>query len=115
MALNTMSPRKWIVGLVFVIVVLALTLLLVRRSKGEEYRRYSSLDGRFQVVVFRLPGAFAMPGGSPDAPGYIQLRDAQTGRVLHEQEVEMVQLVDHVEWSATNVYIRLLANWSLPG
>jgi peroxiredoxin len=109
-----MSPRKWIVGLVFVIVVLALTLMLVRRSKGEEYRRYSSPDGRFRVVVFRIPSAFAMPGGSSDAPGYIQLKDAKTGRVLREQEVELVQLVDHVEWSATNVCIRLLADWSLP-
>ena len=109
-----MSLQKWIVGSVSVIVVLALTLMMVRRSKGEEYRRYSSPDGRFQVVVYRIPSSFTMPGGSSDAPGYIQLHDAQAGRVLREQEVEMVQLVDHVEWSATNVCVRLLADWSLP-
>ncbi len=55
-----------------------------------------------------------MPGQSSDAPGYFQLHDARTGRVLRERSVEMVQLVDRIEWSTTNVDVRLLADWSLP-
>lgn len=102
------------VGLVFVGMVVILTFILLGRPKGEEHRRYSSPDGRFQIVVFRIPTAFAMPGQSSDAPGYFQLLDRQTGQVLREQEVEMVQLVDRIEWSATNVMVRLLADWSLP-
>ncbi len=109
-----MSTRKRMVGLVFVGMVVILTFILLGRPKGEEYRRYSSPDGRFQIVVFRIPTAFAMPGQSSDAPGYFQLLDTQTGRVLREQEVEMVQLVDRIEWSATNVMVRLLAVRSLP-
>ncbi|MGC3958224.1 MAG: hypothetical protein QM813_09890 [Verrucomicrobiota bacterium] len=109
-----MRARKWIAGFVVIGVALAVTLMLLRRPKGEEYRRYSSPDGRFQIVVFRIPTAFARPGGSSDAPGYFRLLDAHTGKVLREQEVEMVQLVDQIEWSATNVEVRLLADWSLP-
>jgi hypothetical protein len=102
------------IGLVVAGVALVVTFMILRRPKSEEYRRFSSPDGRFQIAVFRIPTAFAMPGGSSDAPGYFQLVDTQTGRVLREQTVEMVQLADHVTWSATNVDVRLLADWSLP-
>jgi hypothetical protein len=102
------------VGLAIAGVALVVAFMLLRRPQGEEYRRYSSPDGRFQIVVFRIPTSFAMPGGSADAPGYFQLLETQTGRVLREQAVEMVQLADHVTWSATNVEVRLLADWSLP-
>lgn len=86
----------------------------VRRPRGEDYRRYESPDGRFQIAVFRLPTFFAMPGGGSDAQGHFVLLEKQTGRVLREQAVEMVQLVDEVTWSATNVQVGILADWSLP-
>ena len=81
---------------------------------AEEYRTFASPDGRFEIVVYRIPSRIAMPGQSSDSPGYFQLRDARTGRVLRECSVEMVQFVDRIEWSATNVDVRLLADWSLP-
>jgi hypothetical protein len=95
-------------------VLIAFGLRAWRRSGAEEYRTFASSDGRFQLVVFRIPTGFAMPGQSSDAPGYFQLRDARTGRVLRERSVEMVQLVDRIEWSPTNVHVPLLADWSLP-
>jgi hypothetical protein len=102
------------IGLVVVGVVIVAAFMFLARPKAEEYRRYSSPDGRFQIAVFRIPTSFAMPGGGSDARGYFQLLDTYTGQVLREQKVEMVQLVDHIEWSATNVDVRLLADWSLP-
>ena len=95
-------------------VVLAVSLAFWRRPRAQEYRRYSSPDGRFQIVVFRKPSSFAMPGQGSDAPGFFQLRVVRTGRVLRQREVETVQLVDRIEWSATNVDVHLLADWSLP-
>jgi hypothetical protein len=85
-----------------------------RRSGAEEHWRFTSSGGRFEIVVHRIPSSFAMRGGSSDAPGYFQLRDTRTGRVLQEQSVEMVQLVDQIHWSATNVEVHLLAAWKLP-
>ncbi len=85
-----------------------------RRSGAEEYRTFASPDGRFQIVVYRIPSRSSFPGQSSDAPGYFQLLDARTGRVLRERSVEMVQLVDQIEWSPTNVGVRLLADWRLP-
>ena len=36
------------------------------------------------------------------------------GQVLRERSVDMVQLVDRIEWSPTRVEVRLLADWVLP-
>ena len=95
-------------------VLVAFGFRVGRRSGAEEYRTFASPDGRFKIVVYRIPTRIAMPGQSSDSPGYFQLHDSRTGRVLQERSVEMVQLVDRIEWSRTNVDIRLLADWSLP-
>jgi hypothetical protein len=115
--MSTRTFPKRLVAVLAVLIVgvfVALGLRAWRRSGAEEYRRFASPDGRFQIVVFRIPSRVSMPGQSSDAPGYFQLRDARTGRVLRESSVEMVQLVDRIEWSPTNVDVRLLADWSLP-
>jgi hypothetical protein len=113
----TRTVPKWLVVVLAVLIVgvlVAFGLRAWRRSGAEEYRTFASPDGRFQIVVYRIPTGVAMPGQSSDAPGYFQLRDTRTGRVLRERSVEMVQLVDRIEWSPTNVDVRLLAEWSLP-
>jgi len=103
-----------VLAVLIVGVLVAFGLRARRRSRAEQYRTFASPDGRFEIVVYRIPNRVAMPGQSSDAPGYFQLRDARTGRVLRERTVEMVQLVDQIEWSPTNVEVRLLANWRLP-
>jgi hypothetical protein len=55
-----------------------------------------------------------MPGQSSDAPGFVRLYDLRSGRILQEKDVEMVQLIDQFEWSSTNLYIKLFADWKLP-
>jgi hypothetical protein len=115
MSIRTFS--RWLMAVLAVLMVgvlVAFCLRAWRRSGAEEYRTFASPDGRFQIVVYRIPTGAAMPGQSSDAPGYFQLRDMRTGRVLRERSVEMVQLVDQIEWSPTNVDVRLLADWSLP-
>ena len=112
--MNTHTVPKWLIAVIVIGVILAASFGFWRRPRADEYRRYSSPDGRFEIIVFRTPTSSTMPGQSSDAPGYFQLRDAQTGRVLRERQVEMVQLVDQIEWSATNVDVRLLADWKLP-
>ena len=102
-------PAVLVVG-----VLVAFGLRARRRAGAEEYRTFTSPDGCFQIVVYRIPAGVAMPGQSSDAPGFFQLRDARTGRVLRERSVELVQLVDRIEWSPTNVEIRLFADWRLP-
>lgn len=84
------------------------------RSRAEEYKSYTSPNGRFKVVVYRIPTQFAMPGQAGDAPGFVRLYDQRMGRVLQEKDVEMVQNIDQLEWSATNLHIKLFADWRLP-
>jgi hypothetical protein len=115
-----MSKLKLPRRLIGMIVAVTLTACVVtglhylRRSGARQHRIFPSPDNRFQIVVYRVPALFALPGQSSDAPGYFQLRETQSGRVLKESSVEMVQLVERVEWSPTHVNVHLLADWSLP-
>jgi len=100
---------------VFVVVALAaFGLRAWYRSSAAEYRSYMSPDGRFKMVVYRLPMLMAMPGQSSDAPGFVRLYDQRSGRILQQKDVEMVQMIDQFEWSSTNLYIKLFADWRLP-
>jgi hypothetical protein len=110
--------RKWVL---LIPAVLALVFLLpmgwraARRLVAYEYRTYHSPDRRFQIVLYNFPTFFGtMPGQGSDASGYFQLRDSQTGRVLEDQDVDMVQMVELVEWSPNQVRIGILADWTLP-
>jgi hypothetical protein len=83
-------------------------------SKAEEYRSFVSPDGRFKMVVYRVPTESAIPGQAGDAPGFVRLYDQRTGRILEQKDVEMVQLIDQFEWSTTNLSIKFFADWRLP-
>ncbi len=79
----------------------------------EEYRSFLSPDGNYRVVVLREPVWHAvMPGQAGDAPGVVRLY--RQGEVLQETKVDMVSRVQHVEWTADSVEIKLIAEWELP-
>lgn len=84
------------------------------KARAEEYRSYLSPDGRFKMVIYRIPMETAMPGQASDAPGFVRLYDQRTGRILQQKDVEMVQMINQFEWSSTNLYIKLFADWRLP-
>jgi len=91
---------KWPIAVIGALVLVGLAMFGLhawRKTGTEVDRTFASPDGRFQIVVFRTASRFAMPGQSSDAPGYFQLRDARTGRVLRERSVEMVQFIERVE------------------
>lgn len=84
------------------------------KEPTEVYRTEVSPDQRFKVVVYRAPMDRALPGQSSDAPGLVRLYDQKTGKVLQQKNVEMVQLIDQFEWTATHLHIKLFADWPLP-
>ncbi len=109
--------RKLIIfslGLVLLTVLLGVGNHFYYRSQAKEYRSYLSPDGRFRMIVYRLPMFMCMPGQSSDAPGFVRLYDQRSGRILQQKDVEMVQNIDRFEWSTTNLYIPLFADWELP-
>lgn len=115
--MNSRTHKKWMMTSIAALILVAMGAVGFRywqKSPAEVYRIFNSPDKQFQIVVLRSPALFAMPGHSSDSPGYFQLRDTRSGLVLRESKVEMVQLVDQVEWSATHVDVRLLAEWGLP-
>jgi len=104
----------WAVTLLLVMAAAVAGIRSHRRARASEYRSYASPDGRFRFVVYRIPSFLAMPGQGSDAPGFVRLYDLRSGRMLHEKDVEMVQMIDQFEWSPTNLYIKLFTDWRLP-
>lgn len=99
------------VGLVLLVLVLA-----VQKSPlfFAEYAVFVRPDGHYQVRVMRKPSWLGgMPGQAGDNPGVVWLLDGQ-GQLLEQADVEMVQLVDHVDWQGKNVSIKWVADWDLP-
>ena len=107
------------IGLVTIAAIFLTFFVIVRIRQGsspELWWSYPNPDGRFRIEVLRFPIAFSPPGGASDAPGLVRLLDIRGNQIIHERQIEMVQPVDaySVEWSPTNVSIKLLADWSLP-
>lgn len=69
---------------------------------GSEYKRYTSPDGTYSFVVYRIPLLIAMPGGGSDASGYVRVYDAK-GKLLCQQDVDFVRDVGKPEWSDRRV------------
>lgn len=85
-----------------------------QRNRLEEYRVFDRPDGRYRVVVLRQQvWLAAMPGQAGDAPGVVRLIDGK-GKLLDEAPVEMVQLVEQVDWGDRTAEIPLIAKWELP-
>lgn len=96
--------------------VLLLAYSVMRPVEGgtEPFAIYSRPDGKFSVLVVRERSWLSvMPGHGGDVAGEVRLLDAE-GHVLERQRVEMVQLVEKVEWSDDRVSIKLIADWKLP-
>jgi hypothetical protein len=53
------------------------------------------------------------PGQAGDAPGEVRLYN-RDGDLLEKAAVEMVQMVENVEWENDSVHIKFVADWKLP-
>ncbi|MDA8451931.1 hypothetical protein M5C97_07160 [Acidovorax sp. NCPPB 3859] len=118
--MNFMKPPCYRLAAIIAIASLASCAWLFLTPSGRKlccsnvYKTFVSPDERFQVAVFRIGTPWRMfPGSVGDAPGFIRLQ-TWDGRVLHEQEIEAVQLVEQIRWSATSADIPLIAEWPLP-
>lgn len=104
----------WItVALILVAIFLGITLGTSRHYSAAPYKTFPSPDGKFSIIVYRIPTSFSQPGGSGDAPGFVRLYNS-SGKMLEEKAVSMVQIIDQVTWSPNKVEIKLFADWALP-
>ena len=113
--MTRINPRLVLGTCALVVILLCVSATAIHCCVGSQYITNTSPVGRFRVVVYRRNQWFGMgPGQSSDAPGVIRLYDTVDGRVLKQSSVEMVQLVEDVLWSKTNVYVKFVADWELP-
>lgn len=106
----------FIFTIVLVIVVLAIFYNPTVRKFccAKEYNIFTSPNGEYQVIVYRIPVfSMMMPGSSGDAPGFVRLY-TKNKKILAQKDIDMVQLIENVEWSKNKVYIKFVAEWNLP-
>jgi hypothetical protein len=102
-----------IVGIILAIALVASFWTWWRSSALEFYRQFESPDKSYRVVVLRRPSLLPMfPGQASDAPGEARLID-RNDRVLAKAPVEMVQLVEDVDWSQGRARIKFVADWDI--
>ena len=71
-------------------------------------------DGEYHIAVYSYTSLISlMPGSSGDRPGVIKLYN-KSNQLIAEKDIEMLQLIDNVEWSDTGVHIPLVVDWELP-
>ena len=104
----------WWIALAAALLVLLVFLTCRYAPMGSAYRTFVSPDQRYKLVVYRSRQLFGpMPGQSGDVPGYVCLYDQRSGKVINRKWTEMVQTIDDVKWTSTNVEIKLFAEWKL--
>ena len=86
-------------------------------TRLEPVATFERPDHHYQVLVLRKrsgwPGGVGRPGQSGDTPGEVRLVD-RSGHVLESTSVDMVQVVENVDWQDKRVVIKLVADWPLP-
>lgn len=107
--------RRWAAPLIVIAVfVLLLGLSLRAGARLDRVATFDRPDHRYAVIVLRKHVTWPRrPGQASDAPGVVRLVDG-AGHVLHETPLEMVQLVETVDWQDHRVVVKPVADWPLP-
>lgn len=81
---------------------------------SSQYDVFISPDKNYRIELFYYDNIFSvMPGSSAgDESGYVRLYN-KDNKLLNEKEIEMLQLVETVDWSDDQVSIKLIADWDL--
>ncbi|MDJ0932925.1 hypothetical protein [Breoghania sp.] len=92
----------------------ALFLLMIPPTpEFEMTHRYEAPDKRHAVVPLRQTNTpFITPGHGSDAPGHLCLIDTQH-RILAEAPVDMIFLVEEVDWQEGEIRIRDIVTWDV--
>lgn len=93
-------------------IFLWITLNTVVRIKNVVHRSEKSPDGRYSVVVYRLPVPFSFTEAGV-SPGVVRLQDA-SGKTLVQKEVPSINAIQKVEWLPGKVAVRPVVEWDLP-
>lgn len=104
--ITSIKGWRWIRFMINSISVFALGSIVwygsYRLSATESFHQ-DSPDGRFRVVVYRLPNYSMTPGSGGDAPAIVKLFDSG-GHLLEQSDLFMIQLAE-VQWSKDSVTI----------
>ena len=86
-----------------------------QERNAEHYRTFENPFGDARIVVYSLKPLFPIAFGSAsDGEAFVTLESPQ-GTVLEKTRTEfLAQNVEEVDWSATEVWVPLVATWEIP-
>ncbi len=110
-------PIKIIISILVAVALFILSVSILPVKKllySSYYKSFTSPDKNHRIDLYGYKNfGFAMPGSAAgDEPGYIRLYNKENV-MLNEKEIEMIQLVETVNWTKETVHIKLIANWKL--
>ncbi len=104
-----MKNLRWLAAFLALIILAWLATQALRQP----IITFDRPGGGYRIEVLKTTNlTMAMPGQGSDAPGVVRLLDDH-GKVLQSMDIEMVQLVDHVEWRDHSVWILPGVEWPL--
>ena len=99
---------------IFIAIALIIYATFAKNTSESEYKMFIKPDGEYHIAVYSYTSLISlMPGSSGDRPGVIKLYN-KSNQLIAEKDIEMLQLIDNVEWSDPGVHIPLVVDWELP-
>jgi hypothetical protein len=107
---------KWLRRLIICLFILisCAFLFFYETHRKTVYTTFESPDHKYKIIVYGYHVLVATPGHGDHVPGLACLYDIKSGKELNRCKLGLIQDVDHVEWSATNVWVGIEMNWPLP-
>jgi hypothetical protein len=115
MTVKSSSKRVGVV-VAAVAAVLFIAIFWIAHAMSQEYVSFERPDGNYRIVVSTKASLSNLRigfGGAGDSPGVVELFD-RGGKRLQKADVEMVQIVERVDWGDRSVRIKHVAEWALP-
>lgn len=94
------------------VIFFAIGILSSCKEKSTLVRVFDDPNGKYKIEVYADKEFKSAPGDAGQGPGEIQLLNKE-GDIIHSADIEMVNLIDKVWWSADEVVIKGFGNWSL--
>jgi len=100
---------KYLIAIFTLLIFGIFFAILNWKNNSAPYARFESPNGKFFVIVEKnkthLP-SIMMPGQGSDSPGTAMLANKK-GEILDKKDVEMLQLINNIEWHPNRATIML--------
>ena len=101
--MTKLIKRTLITTIILTVTIIAGHFLYIDRFIADFHNKYDSPDGKYYIIVERVPMLFSSPGGGSDARAIVSLYRADN-KLLKRTRVPMIQMIE-LKWDADAVEV----------